>query len=333
MYGAYSIQHNPVDVSALVESEKFKEDRCPFIIDWQNLTAVGVAPTQTSCFKLKLNPDDVQLFLKKRSERNVGVHLRLFSNKFTHENWSVIAAQGINVYINKDFIPIQTSKKSNTKKQGYHTAKPLDISHKAATEMEIEIHCQANFTGVCVAEIASFYTLQQMIDQIETKCRGTLPEKKKCKVCNSKENLSRCSRCKSAWYCGSKHQQEHWPHHQRHCKPYRPPPKLPDVNKASNIDDDIVLGESRVSLRCPLTIKRMSIPVRGVDCHHPQCFDLKGYLGFCQTTGVWQCPVCTRACRFSQLGIDKEMEKILNSTSDEIDQVRMYPDGKFVPIT
>jgi hypothetical protein len=33
------------------------------------------------------------------------------------------------------------------------------------------------------------------------------------------------------------------------------------------------------------------------------------------------------------LGIDDEMDKILKNTSDEIDQVRLFPNGKYEPIT
>lgn len=36
---------------------------------------------------------------------------------------------------------------------------------------------------------------------------------------------------------------------------------------------------------------------------------------------------------FEDLGIDDEMDKILKNTSDEIDQVRLFPNGKYEPIT
>jgi len=156
--------------------------------------------------------------------------------------------------------------------------------------------------------------------------------RKKCEICDKKTDLLRCSRCKTAWYCGAKHQQDHWPRHQRLCKPYKPRPPLPRVNMNTD-DDDIQVGESRVSLRCPLTIKRITTPVRGTSCHHPQCFDLKGYLEFCCQTGNWQCPVCSNSCKYEDLGIDEEMGKILSSTGSEIDQVRLFPDGKYQPIT
>ena len=33
------------------------------------------------------------------------------------------------------------------------------------------------------------------------------------------------------------------------------------------------------------------------------------------------------------LGVDEEMERILSSTSEDIDQVRLFPNGKYEPIT
>merc|ERR1739848_227219 len=156
---------------------------------------------------------------------------------------------------------------------------------------------------------------------------------KKCAVCGVTDHLLRCSRCKNSWYCGAKHQREHWSTHQKFCKPHKKKPILPDINKQGIGDDDIIMGESRVSLRCPLTIKRIATPIRGVNCKHPQCFDLLGYLGYCHTTGKWECPVCRNSCAFDDIAIDEKMQDILNETSKEIDQVRCYPDGTFKAIT
>lgn len=322
-----------IDVPKLVEHTKFKQNRCPFIIDWQNLMASGVVSGNTSQFRLKLQPEQVKQLHKPRRDRTIGLHLRLFSSAGNHESWNNVAATGVCVYINKTFITISGSKnKAGVKKRGYHVAKPLDISNKAQEIMEIEILCQTHFTGVCVAELATFHSFDDMITNIIRRCKGIPASEKKCQICDHKEELMRCSRCKTAWYCGEEHQQRHWPYHQRLCKPYKSKPKLPRIG-GDKVDEDIQIGESRVSLRCPLTIKRIDIPVRGINCNHPQCFDLRGFLNFCAVTGVWQCPVCTNACQFKDLGIDDEMDKILKNTSDEIDQVRLFPNGKYEPIT
>mmetsp|Transcript_132417 Transcript_132417/g.197335 ORF Transcript_132417/g.197335 Transcript_132417/m.197335 type:complete len:134 (+) Transcript_132417:111-512(+) len=38
----------------------------------------------------------------------------------------------------------------------------------------------------------------------------------KCPVCQEKAT-SRCSRCKSVWYCGAEHQRQHWKAHKSDC--------------------------------------------------------------------------------------------------------------------
>lgn len=48
----------------------------------------------------------------------------------------------------------------------------------------------------------------------------------------------------------------------------------------------------KVSLKCPITFKRITLPARGHDCKHIQCFDLESYLQLNCERGSWRCPVC-----------------------------------------
>lgn len=43
---------------------------------------------------------------------------------------------------------------------------------------------------------------------------------------------------------------------------------------------------------CPITFKRITLPARGHDCKHIQCFDLESYLQMNCERGSWRCPVC-----------------------------------------
>ena len=45
-----------------------------------------------------------------------------------------------------------------------------------------------------------------------------LDSEKRCKVCYSKENLQKCSRCKLVSYCGKEHQKADWKEHKLICK-------------------------------------------------------------------------------------------------------------------
>ena len=60
----------------------------------------------------------------------------------------------------------ESKNKAGVKKRGYHVAKPLDISNKAQEIMEIEILCQTHFTGVCVAELATFHSFEDVTNFI-----------------------------------------------------------------------------------------------------------------------------------------------------------------------
>jgi len=49
----------------------------------------------------------------------------------------------------------------------------------------------------------------------------------------------------------------------------------------------------QVPLKCPITFKRITLPARGHECKHIQCFDLESYLQLNCERGSWRCPVCT----------------------------------------
>lgn len=56
-------------------------------------------------------------------------------------------------------------------------------------------------------------------------------------------------------------------------------------------DDGIETTLDKVSLKCPITQRRITIPARGRDCKHIQCFDLESYLKLNVDKGTWKCPV------------------------------------------
>ena len=59
------------------------------------------------------------------------------------------------------------------------------------------------------------------------------------------------------------------------------------ISTNSNRSDPV-----RISLKCPISGKRMSLPARGQECKHLQCFDLEAYLRLNGDRGSWKCPVC-----------------------------------------
>lgn len=55
---------------------------------------------------------------------------------------------------------------------------------------------------------------------LEELCRPIIVARAtQCLVCGSSQNVSKCSRCRLAFYCSAACQKEHWPHHRVVCKP------------------------------------------------------------------------------------------------------------------
>lgn len=57
-------------------------------------------------------------------------------------------------------------------------------------------------------------------------------------------------------------------------------------------EDGVEQTAVKVSLKCPITYRRITLPARGHDCKHIQCFDLESYLQLNAERGSWRCPVC-----------------------------------------
>jgi len=96
-------------------------------------------------------------------------------------------------------------------------------------------------------------------------------------------------------------------------------------------DDDVVAGASRVSLRCPLSMRRIATPARGVSCRHLECFDLESYIELATATPFprWQCPLCSMPARPHQLRVDSWTAHVLESLPADATEVEVQPDGAF----
>jgi hypothetical protein len=68
------------------------------------------------------------------------------------------------------------------------------------------------------------------------------------------------------------------------------------------------------------TKKLITIPVRGVECSHPQCFDLDDFLSllFISPCRQWKCPICSEEAK--KFYIDTEVRKVMNDVKKMIKQ-------------
>ncbi|CAG8975849.1 hypothetical protein HYALB_00010245 [Hymenoscyphus albidus] len=94
-------------------------------------------------------------------------------------------------------------------------------------------------------------------------------------------------------------------------------------------DPDIVATASVLSLKCPLSTLRISLPVRSLACRHNACFDGESYLQLQQQGPTWLCPICNQSAPFRNLVVDDYVLKILKNTKQSTDQVTVQPDGKW----
>ncbi|XP_034027269.1 zinc finger MIZ domain-containing protein 2-like isoform X3 [Thalassophryne amazonica] len=95
-------------------------------------------------------------------------------------------------------------------------------------------------------------------------------------------------------------------------------PGTPGLNGEDGVEQTAI----RVSLKCPITFRRIQLPARGHDCRHVQCFDLESYLQLNCERGMWRCPVCNKTALLEGLEVDQYMLGILvyiqNSEFEEI---------------
>uniref|UniRef100_A0A8B9MRG3 Zinc finger MIZ-type containing 1 n=1 Tax=Accipiter nisus TaxID=211598 RepID=A0A8B9MRG3_9AVES len=83
-------------------------------------------------------------------------------------------------------------------------------------------------------------------------------------------------------------------------------------NATLNGEDGVEQTAIKVSLKCPITFRRIQLPARGHDCKHVQCFDLESYLQLNCERGTWRCPVCNwyTAEEMEQKAWNSEFEEV-----------------------
>lgn len=104
------------------------------------------------------------------------------------------------------------------------------------------------------------------------------------------------------------------------------------VKKFLDGSDGITLASMKVSLRCPLALIRMVIPVKGRLCHHVQCFDLGSFLEYSRRSCKFECPVCNKpTCHPTNLVKSPYIEHALKMFPD-CDDVEIVKDGSLVAV-
>ncbi|XP_049274967.1 E3 SUMO-protein ligase PIAS1 isoform X3 [Rhipicephalus sanguineus] len=95
--------------------------------------------------------------------------------------------------------------------------------------------------------------------------------------------------------------------------------------------DDIEVTSLHVSITCPLSKKRMSVPCRALGCEHVHCFDAPSYLQVNEAQPTWMCPVCGRRAEFSSLVVDQLFMQIVEEAPAACVSVVFRKDGSWTP--
>uniref|UniRef100_A0A0E0DXK8 SP-RING-type domain-containing protein n=1 Tax=Oryza meridionalis TaxID=40149 RepID=A0A0E0DXK8_9ORYZ len=98
-------------------------------------------------------------------------------------------------------------------------------------------------------------------------------------------------------------------------------------------DSDLLEGPSRVSLKCPISFRRIKTPIKGHLCKHYQCFDYDNYMEMNLRKPTWRCPFCNTPSNFTDLRIDQKMVKILQETGEDTIDVLVFADGSWKAIS
>lgn len=81
--------------------------------------------------------------------------------------------------------------------------------------------------------------------------------------------------------------------------------------------EDISVTRLRISLICPLSKARISVPCRARSCKHLECFDAARYLQVNEQRPRWVCPVCGQRATYASLIIDQLFANILEKSTGD----------------
>lgn len=105
------------------------------------------------------------------------------------------------------------------------------------------------------------------------------------------------------------------------------------IMKRTKGGDEVEARVCKTSLRCPLTRLLPDRPVRGVNCQHLQCFDLRPFVILQEKakSNRWTCPIC--GVKVLSVVLDLYLEEVVKKAREQAsDTVEFTEDGKYVLI-
>uniref|UniRef100_A0AC35TIK0 SP-RING-type domain-containing protein n=1 Tax=Rhabditophanes sp. KR3021 TaxID=114890 RepID=A0AC35TIK0_9BILA len=101
-----------------------------------------------------------------------------------------------------------------------------------------------------------------------------------------------------------------------------------ELAKFMRADEDIILEKVIVSLASSITLTRIKIPVRGINCNHLLVDDLMEYLEVCVNSGKWLCKICKNSMKIEEMFIDEFYCELLKKDETAM-EVEMRVGGSY----
>ncbi|XP_026444057.1 E4 SUMO-protein ligase PIAL2-like isoform X1 [Papaver somniferum] len=105
------------------------------------------------------------------------------------------------------------------------------------------------------------------------------------------------------------------------------------LSAVNSLDSGIVKGVSRISLNCPISSRRISVPAKGRLCEHQQqCFDYANYIKINSRRPSWRCPQCSQSVCYTDIYIDQRTVEVLEGVGENVLDVIISADGSWKPV-
>ncbi|KAI3944655.1 hypothetical protein MKW98_021113 [Papaver atlanticum] len=101
------------------------------------------------------------------------------------------------------------------------------------------------------------------------------------------------------------------------------------LSAVNSLDSGIVKGVSRISLNCPISSRRISVPAKGRLCEHQQCFDYANYIKINSRRPSWRCPLCSQSVCYTDMYIDQQTVEVLEDVGENVVDVIISADGSW----
>ena len=86
----------------------------------------------------------------------------------------------------------------------------------------------------------------------------------------------------------------------------------------------------KLSLKCPISFKRIKIPARGNECKHLRCFDLESFLLMNTEKTSMHCPICKENIVLENLEVDQYILNAINNSRDfDCDEIIIDSNAKW----